>query len=49
MSLLAALFISAAGAADETEQVLLAGDHAVYTPVAVEPIEINGVPTLTKT
>ena len=49
MPLLAALLVGAAGAADETEQVLLAGDHAVYTPVAVEPIEINGVPTLTKT
>lgn len=49
MPLLAALFISAAGAADETEQVLLAGDHAVYFPVEVEPIEINGIPTLTKT
>lgn len=49
MPLLAALFISAAGAADETEQVLLAGDHAVYFPVAVEPIEINGILTLTKT
>ena len=43
------LLVGAAGAADETEQVLLAGDHAVYTPVAVEPIEINGVPTMTKT
>ena len=49
LPLLAALLVGAAGAADETEQVLLAGDHAVYTPVAVEPIEINGVPTLTKT
>ena len=49
LPLQAALLVGAAGAADETEQVLLAGDHAVYTPVAVEPIEINGVPTLTKT
>ena len=49
MPLLAALLVGAAGAADETEQVLLAGDHAVYTPVTIEPIEINGVPTLTKT
>lgn len=49
LPLLAALLVGAAGAADETEQVLLAGDHAVYTPVAVEPIEINGVPTMTKT
>lgn len=49
LPLLAALLVGAAGAADETEQVLLAGDHAVYTPVAVEPIEINGVPTLRKT
>ena len=49
LPLLAALLVGAAGAADETEQVLLAGDHAVYTPVAVEPIEINGIPTLTKT
>lgn len=50
MPLLAALFISAAGAAEvHTEQVLLDGDHAVFTPVSVEPIEINGVPTLAKT
>lgn len=50
MPLLAALFISAAGAAEVgTEQVLLDGDQAAFTPVSVEPIEINGVPTLTKT
>ena len=50
MPLLAALFISAAGAAEVgTEQVLLDGDQAVFTPVSVEPIEINGVPNLSKT
>lgn len=50
MPLLAALFISAAGAAEVgTEQVLLDGDQAAFTPVSVEPIEINGIPTLTKT
>lgn len=50
MPLLAALFISAAGAAEVgTEQVLLDGDQAAFTPVSVEPIEINGVLTLTKT
>ena len=50
MPLLAALLVSAAGAAEvDTEQVLLDGDQAVFTPVSVEPIEINGVPTLSKT
>ena len=50
MPLLAALLVSAAGAADiGSEQVLLDGDRAVFTPVSVEPIEINGVPTLSKT
>lgn len=50
MPLLAALLVSAAGAAEVgTEQVLLDGDKEVYTPVSVEPIEINGVPTLSKT
>lgn len=50
MPLLAALLVSAAGAAEVgAEQVLLDGDKAVFTPVSVEPIEINGVPTLSKT
>ena len=50
MPLLAALLVSAAGAAEvSAEQVLLDGDQAVFTPVSVEPIEINGVPTLSKT
>ena len=50
MPLLAALLVSAADAADiGSEQVLLDGDRAVFTPVSVEPIEINGVPTLSKT
>lgn len=50
MPLLAALLVSAAGAAEAgTEQVLLDGDQAVFTPVSVEPIEINGVPNLSKT
>lgn len=47
MPLLAALLVSAAEAG--AEQVLLDGDQAVFTPVSVEPIEINGVPTLSKT
>ena len=50
MPLLAELLVSAAGAAEVgAEQVLLDGDQAVFTPVSVEPIEINGVPTLSKT
>ena len=50
MPLFAALLVSAASAAEvNTEQVLLAGDKAVYTPVSVESIEINSTPTLVKT
>ena len=50
MPLFAALLVSAAGAAEvDSEQVLLEGDKAVYTPVSVESIEINGTPTLVKT
>ena len=47
---LAALLVSAAGAAaQESQQVLLAGDKASFEPVSTELVEINGVPTLTKT
>lgn len=49
MPLLAALFIGAAGAVQESEQVLLDGDKASFEPVSTELVEINGVPTLTKT
>ena len=45
--LLAVLMVSAAAA--EPEQVLLDGDTARFTPVSTETVEINGVPTLTKT
>ena len=47
---LAALLASAAGAAtQESQQVLLDGDKASFEPVSTELVEINGVPTLTKT
>ena len=47
---LAALLVSAAGAtAQESHQVLLDGDKASFEPVSTELVEINGVPTLTKT
>ena len=47
---LAALLVSAAGAAaQESQQVLLDGDKASFEPVSTELVEINGVPTLTKT
>lgn len=47
---LAALLVSAAGAAaQESQQVLLDGDKAGFEPVSTELVEINGVPTLTKT
>ena len=47
---LAALLVSAAGAAaKESQQVLLDGDKASFEPVSTELVEINGVPTLTKT
>ena len=47
---LAALLVSAAGAAtQERQQVLLDGDKASFEPVSTELVEINGVPTLTKT
>lgn len=46
---LAALFIGAAGAAQQSEQVLLEGDKASFEPVRTEMVEINGVQTLTKT
>ena len=47
---LAALLFSAAGAAtQESQQVLLDGDKASFEPVSTELVEINGVPTLTKT
>lgn len=47
---LAALLVSAAGAAaQERQQVLLDGDKAGFEPVSTELVEINGVPTLTKT
>lgn len=49
MPLLAALFIGAAGAAQQSEQVLLEGDKASFEPVRTEMVEINGVQTLTKT
>ncbi len=47
---LAALLVSAAGAAAlESQQVLLDGDKASFEPVSTELVEINGIPTLTKT
>ena len=47
---LAPLLVSAAGAATpESPQVLLDGDKASFEPVSTELVEINGVPTLTKT
>ena len=47
---LAALPASAPGAAaQESQQVLLDGDKASFEPVSTELVEINGVPTLTKT
>ena len=47
---LAALLVRAAGAAtQESQQVLLDGDKASFEPVSTELVEINGVPTLTKT
>lgn len=47
---LAALLFSAASAAtQESQQVLLDGDKASFEPVSTELVEINGVPTLTKT
>ena len=47
---LAALLVSAAGAAtQESQQVLLDGDKASFEPLSTELVEINGVPTLTKT
>ena len=47
---LAALLVSAAGAAaQESRQVLLDGDKASFEPLSTELVEINGVPTLTKT
>lgn len=46
---LAALLVSAAGAAQESEQVLLEGDKASFEPVSTEMVQINGVPILTKT
>lgn len=47
---LAALLVSAAGAAaQESQQVLLDGDKASFEPVSTDLVEINGVPTLTKT
>ena len=47
---LAALLVSAAGAAaQESQQVLLDGDKASFEPVSTKLVEINGVPTLTKT
>ena len=47
---LAALLVSAAGAAtQESQQVLLDGDKASFEPVSTELVEINGVPTLTNT
>lgn len=47
---LAALLVSAAGAAaQDSQQVLLDGDKASFEPVSTELVEINGVPTLTRT
>lgn len=46
---LAALLFSAAGATQESEQVLLEGDQVRFEPISTEMVEINGVPTLTKT
>ncbi len=46
---LAALLFSAAGATQESEQVLLEGDQIRFEPISTEMVEINGVPTLTKT
>ena len=47
---LAALLVSAAGAAaQESQQVLLDGDKASFEPVSTELVELNGVPTLTRT
>lgn len=46
---LAALLVSAAGATQESEQVLLDGDRMLFEPLSTEMVEINGVPTLTKT
>lgn len=46
---LAALLFSAAGATQESEQVLLEGDQIRFEPTSTEMVEINGVPTLTKT
>lgn len=46
---LAALLFSAAGTTQESEQVLLEGDQVRFEPISTEMVEINGVPTLTKT
>ena len=46
---LAALLFSAAGATQGSEQVLLEGDQVRFEPISTEMVEINGVPTLTKT
>ena len=47
---LAALLVSAAGAVeDDSQQVLLDGDKAAFEPINTELVEIDGVPTLTKT
>mgnify|MGYP005759736295 FL=1 len=46
---LAALLFSAAGATQESEQVLLEGDQVRFEPISTEMVEINGVPTITKT
>ena len=46
---LAALLFSAAGATQESEQVLLEGDQIRFEPISTEMVELNGVPTLTKT
>ncbi len=45
----AALLFSAAGATQESEQVLLEGDQVRFEPISTEMVEINGVPTITKT
>ena len=46
---LAALLFSAAGATQGSEQVLLEGDQVRFEPISTEMVEINGLPTLTKT
>ena len=46
---LAALLFSAASAIQESEQVLLEGDQIRFEPISTEMVELNGVPTLTKT